>query len=560
MQLLRPEALILLLLWAPFVWWYWRKQQTNQWQKVIEPALLNALSESKAQRLSKWRQGLLPLTLLLSIIALAGPAFNTTNQKTAAQGNLYIVLDNSLSMAAEDLSPDRITRAKRMILDWANSNLFNRVSIVTYSASAHLVTPLTNDSQTLAQQISSLSPFMMPEFGNRPELAFALVKQTIESTADTSANILWISDDIAPGKVAAIRQQIPAAVSLTFVAVGTQAGSPIPLPNNQGYLTNPQTNAMVLVKADLQQMRSDAQSLGFANVALGAEPVTNRFEGLSQQMAKLQGYQEIGYWLLIPMLLLWLFDQKRGSVIASFFLVILLMPAEKTYAASLFQNKEQQAYQALEDQDYDTVQQLTSDPMLAGQAAFQAENYEEAEQFFSQSATADALFNQANTLVYQQEFDQAIKLYDQLLAQQDHDGAKKNKELVEEFLKNNSQQNQNQNQQNENDSSSEQQQNEQQQSDSQDSQQNSEQQEAEQNAEQQEQQSQSEQQEGEENESEQQESEAQQSVEQRAEQTRSDQEVESILNQLDQPNGSVLQQKFRYQYQQNPTGTDETLW
>jgi Ca-activated chloride channel family protein len=45
-----------------------------------------------------------------------------------------------------------------------------------------------------------------------------------------------------------------------------------------------------------------------------------------------------------------------------------------------------------------------------------------------------------------------------------------------------------------------------------------------------------------------------------AEQLRANQEVQAVLNQLQAPAGSLLQQKFRYQFQQNPIEPDGTLW
>ncbi|MDX1475729.1 MAG: hypothetical protein R3309_16265, partial [Reinekea sp.] len=43
-------------------------------------------------------------------------------------------------------------------------------------------------------------------------------------------------------------------------------------------------------------------------------------------------------------------------------------------------------------------------------------------------------------------------------------------------------------------------------------------------------------------------------------QMRAEQEAEAVLNQLQSNRNSLLQQKFRFQYQQNPTESDGTLW
>ena len=609
MQFVRPEAFLLLLLWLPLVYFYLRHNSQSGWQSVIAPELLRAFQQPSATSPAPWQRWLLPITLLLAIIALAGPAVPSKTQHSAAQGNLYVVLDNSLSMAAQDVSPDRLTRAKRMIQDWTQSALFDRVSVLTYSGSAHLVTPLTSDVKTMEQQLSALNPFMMPVAGNRADLAFALLQKTLQETNDSNANILWISDDINHAQLSDIQQSLPNAASLTFVADGTAAGGPIPLPNNQGYLNNPATNTMVIAKTKVDQMAADARQLGFTVRTLGADPSPARFQKIvPREIAKL-GVQEVGYWLLIPIVLLWLWQQKRGVSLLVVAVLLSINPVNKSYAASWFKNSEQQAYEALQQNDPKTALELSKDPMLAGEAAYQSGNYAEAENWFAQAETADGEFNEANSLVRQQQFQQAIKLYKDILAKQDHAGAKKNLALVEEFLKqqqndqqqsgqNSDQQNQQQqDQQQQNGQGSDQQQQNQQQQNGQgsDQQQQQNQQQNGQGSDQQQQQNQQQDsqnqqdQSGQQEQADSQDQQAQQNDEQNAEdsaaqqdqqtaehgdeqgkqqaqtmpsaeQLRSDQQVEALLNQLQQPEGSVLQQKFRYQYQQNPTQSDGTLW
>lgn len=582
MQFIRPDAFLLLLLWLPFVFFYLRRQQQSGWQSVIAPELLKAFQQPAKHSKKSWQQWLLPTVLLLAIVALAGPAVTTKNQQSAAQGNLYVVLDNSLSMAATDVSPDRLTRAKRMLRDWTQSALFDRVSVLAYSGSAHLVTPLTSDVKTMEQQLSTLTPFIMPSYGNRADLAFKLLNEKLQENADTNAHVLWISDDISKNKLNTIRQNMPAAASLTFVPVGTESGSPIPLPDGRGYLTNPDTKAMVIVKADRQQMTADAKTLGFNVIALGAEPTPTRFEKIMPKQISQLGTKELGYWLLIPIAALWLLQQKRGISLVILGCVFFAYPTEKTYAASWFKNAEQQAYEALKEGKPKDTLELSKDPMLSGEAAYQSGDYSSATELFSQAGTVEGQFNQANSLVQQQKLQEAVKLYQEILAQQDHAGAKKNLALVEEFLKQNQSQDSQNNQEQQKNENQENQQSQQQQDSSQNDQSQQKEQQPSQddrqeNDAQQDQQSADEknkpseqsekneqqhkqQQNDEQNEddltSEEQAMQAQKS----AEELRQDQEVEALLNQLENSAGSVLQQKFRYQYQQNPTDADDTLW
>ena len=556
MTLLRPEFLWLFVLWLPFTYWWLNRQQVSGWQQVIDPNLLAAFMKP-TQRKNNLTRSWLPAIALLTIVALAGPALLNSQQKTASQGNLFVILDNSLSMAATDIEPDRITRAKRMIIDWAKSGLFDKTSVITYSASAHTLTPLTRDAQTIELQLQSLNPYMMPEFGNRAELAFKLINDIISENGYATPHILWLTDDIAAAKVDAIKSNLPNYVSATLVAIGTEAGNPIPLPNNQGFLMN--GNEMVIVKADLNGIASRGRSLGFQTAQLGAQPSAELFSQLKTQSATQLGVKDFGYWFIFPIVALWLWFGRSYSAVASLLVFMFIATPNDAMAADLFKNNEQQAYSALIKGDNEQALTLSNNPMLRGQALFQSQQFEAAANEFSINASAEALFNQGNALANAGKLKEAIAAYDAALKITDIEQASKNKKLIEDFLKN---QPQEQGQQ-QGDGENQEQENDQQQNGDQNNSEQSQQQQEEQNADQpsdeesdQQAQQESEQKqdgsEGEENQ--------QQTQGLNPEEMREEQETEAVLNKL-QPNGSsLLQQKFRYQYQQNPTQTDGTLW
>jgi Ca-activated chloride channel family protein len=560
---LRPYLLLLLLLWLPLAYRLIRAGRAQSaWQKLIDPALYAVLAGQVGAR-QRVRSWLLPVLGVLIIIALAGPAQRTDSAQSINQGNLYVVLDNSLSMAGTDLLPDRLTRAKRMIADWAGSGLFDKTSVIVYSASAHLLTPLTQDVATLSTQLASLTPFLMPEFGNNAEQAFGLLKQQLAANEQPPAHILWLTDDIAAAKVAAVRQALPAAQSSTAVAVGTQAGSPIPLPNEQGYLSD--NDKLVVVATDTAGLVERASVLGFRIATLGSQPNVGLLGDRSVNSASQVAVADLGYWLLIPIaLLLVLVNRHAGASFAGGLVVLLLSTAPNSaLALDLFHNRDQQAYQALLQQSPEIALELARDPALSAQAQFQSGQFAPAAQTFIDLATPEALFNAGNALAHAGKLPEAVEAYRQSLNKAPNPAAEKNQALIESFLEQQEQQEKEQQQQDQDS-----------QSQNQDQQDDSQQSPSEDKAKQQP--SDSEQdgtpsdpaaeseaaepqpaQEQAEQEASEQEA---PSAEKTAEQLRADQEVQAILNQLQAPAGSLLQQKFRYQFQQKPIETDGTLW
>lgn len=573
MIFLRPELLLLLLPWLALCIWLF-KQQTHRsaWSQVIAPELLQALDENPTVARSK-TTGRMAVMGTLFILALSSPAIERTDAQSVSQGNLYVLLDTSLSMAGTDHAPDRLTRAKRMIDDWVNSGLFAQTSVIAYSASAHVITPLTSDAETLNTQLQPLTPFLMPEFGNRADLAFSLLNETLSRSNDTHGHILWLTDDIAANQTATIKDSLPSASSLTLVALGTETGSPIPLPNNQGYLM--QGNSMVVVATDFQNIANRGHSLGFNLTPLGALPSANLFDAASRSTTEYSGYKDIGYWLLLPLAVLVLMQLRlssshaRASLLTVLFMVGLT--PNPSDALDLFQNNNQQAYQALINQQADIAATLAKDNAIKAEALFQSGHYPESAQRFSELNTQVGYYNQGNALAFAGQLEEALTAYERSLSFGEHPEARKNKTLIEQYLKNQSKEEPSTESDAHSESESQQPSPDQNQPGSQRgaSQQNSSE------ALQPSDDTPSETQPSASTEESASDSEPLNQPTENAEPgsdkqgkpprlaveaMRTEQQTESIFNQLESQPGAVLQQKLKFQYLKNPTQADETLW
>jgi Ca-activated chloride channel family protein len=415
------------------------------------------------------------------------------------------------------------------------------------------VTPLTSDVNTLETQLQSLNPFIMPEFGNRAELAFAHAANMIEENGYSPPHLLWITDEIAQSKLQQIKAALPASISATLVAAGTSAGSPIPLPNNQGNLM--QGDNVVMVKTDAKAIVDIGADLGFKTVALGNQPAANFFESIESETIRDTGVIDLGYWLLMPIIIGWLFYSKHTSSVAGIMVFFLFLSPEQSFAAEIFKNKEQRAYDYLEINPARTLE-LTNTPSLVSEALFRQNQFEQAASALETERSTTALYNRANALAHAGKLKEALNLYTEVLKREDHESARTNKELIESFLENQpSEQSQQQGEDSDNTDSAE----------SSESNQSQQQEDSEQSDESEindsEDASENEQEsENESTQEEQAESTAEQETQLSQQEARENQETEAILNQLNAPSSSILQNKFNLQYQKNPTETDGTLW
>lgn len=560
---LRPEYFLLLIVWLPLAYFLIKKkQEISRWRSVIAPELLAALAPpSTRSRNLPW---LIPLLGLLVIIALAGPSIANGSQQTASNGNLFILLDNSLSMSSPDVPPSRLVRAQRIINDWTRSGLFDKSSVIVYSASAHTLTPLTTDSETINTQLQAVDPFLMPQFGNQPRQAFQLLQQTLENLPRTANHLLWLTDDVDQADVAGIAEFDMPFVSKTLIPIGTEEGGVMPLPNSQGPLRDSSGNAIV-TRLNNQQITQAANALGFSVGNINTQPSANLFSRLDAVRAQQVGRADIGYFLLIPIALIFLWRNSQQSLMVCFVISSLFIYSKPSYANELFQNSNQRAYEALINGDADTALNMSRRPDISAQALFDKQEFDSSAELFSQLNTADGFYNAANAKVQLGQFEEALALYEQAIELTDHQQARYNKEKLEEFLQ---QQQQQQGEQGESeqqelqdngeensDGSSDQPQQGNNQSDSDNVSPPAESQESENG-----QDTESAQNEDQNSEADGEQTGPQPNAGQQNNDARTEQAIESVLNQLESDPGSLLQRKFRYQFQQNPIDTDTLEW
>lgn len=76
-------------------------------------------------------------------------------------------------MLAADAPPDRLELARRKLLDLLEARDGAYTGVVVYAGSAHTLVPLSNDRATTVNLLQAVRPGIMPEPGNRADLAIA---------------------------------------------------------------------------------------------------------------------------------------------------------------------------------------------------------------------------------------------------------------------------------------------------------------------------------------------------------------------------------------------------
>ncbi|HNP29124.1 MAG TPA: VWA domain-containing protein [Nitrospirales bacterium] len=468
---LRPEWLwgllplfVLLLLVA-------RRGTTSQvWESVCDAHLLPHLlvgSEGTNRRM--------PLLLLgigwtVAICALAGPVWSQLPQPVfRAESALVMVLDLSRSMDAQDVTPSRLTRAKHKILDILKMREEGQTALVVYAGESFVVSPLTDDANTMVTLVQSLETELMPLQGSRTDLALGKAHELFEHLGHARGDVLLLTDGVGnPATLKAAEELRSQGVRVSVLGVGTVDGAPIPEPG--GFLKD-QDGAVVVPKLDIPSLQAIARVGGgyYATVTwddqdinrvLSSDVSTSARPSSTSEQRTTDLWREEGPWLVLLLLALALPAFRPGWI--GLLLVFMLIPqvSEAFSWENLWARPDQQGIRALEREAPEEAAALFQDPGWKGIAHYRAGKYQEAEKSFSIVDTPEGHYNRGNALANLGRYEEALASYQATLTQQpDHADAQHNLEIIKQLLDKSSSQEQGGQQSQQSDASSAQQKN-----------------------------------------------------------------------------------------------------
>lgn len=449
---LRPAWLLTLL---PMLAILWRLSRTRlragSLARICDPDLLPFLLIDRPgthrSRLSFW---LLAVGGTLAIVALAGPVWERLPVPVFRnEGALVIVLDLSNAMDAVDLKPSRLDRARYKITDLLRGRRDGQTGLVVYAGDAFTVTPLTQDTATIASQLGALSTDLSPVQGQRMDLGLQAALRLLRQAGVRSAgHVLLITSDVdasvAPTAARAVKE---AGYTLSVLGVGTEAGGPVPRGRGGlwkdagGNILIPKLNPSVLRQVAEQggglylTVTADASDVdrlaGFFDVASG------RGADTGDSHAELEQWIERGPWLVLALLPLAALAFRRGGV-CGVMLAILVFPgrSEAFEWRDLWSKPDRRAAKQFDAEQYEAAARQFEDKAWRGAAWYRAGKYQEVLQALKDVDTTESWYNQGNALAQLGQFAEAIAAYRKVLEKDPgHADAKHNKELLEQFMK-----------------------------------------------------------------------------------------------------------------------------
>jgi Ca-activated chloride channel family protein len=317
--LLVPLVIAWLLYSSPF-------RQHGQEAKYADPELMPYLSGMATTRSVRSRRPLLAWVVVWSLLsmAMAGPRWDFRQMNPFDPGaDLVILLDISRSMDVADVNPSRLDRARHEIQDLIRSNPGMSVGLIAFATIAHVVTPITEDGESLLRQLPAISTDLVRLQGSRLSDAIDRATQLLDGQGeDVAHNILLISDgDFAEtGIEQKVSELYERGTRFHILAVGTGSGGPVP-----GVMAANREPVLSWVDEDKLRQLADAGGGKFRLAGYRADDIDDIFAAImshakTKQNEKLQTlvWNEYYYWLLVPAILMLLFLFRPGAGASNF--------------------------------------------------------------------------------------------------------------------------------------------------------------------------------------------------------------------------------------------------
>jgi Ca-activated chloride channel family protein len=233
-----PEYLNLLYL-IPVViglFWFLNRNRKQLLKRFADVDLHKTLfpTESSIKRWVKFAVIILAFACL--VFAAANPQVGTKMQEVKQTGiDVFILLDVSYSMNAEDIKPSRLEKAKYQISNLINKLRGDRIGLIIFAGQAYVQIPLTTDYSAANLFLSAVDVNSVPSQGTAIASAINLAVASFDSLS-TDKVIIAITDgeDHEGDVVQAVENATSRKIKIYSIGLGSSGGAPIPIYNKYG--------------------------------------------------------------------------------------------------------------------------------------------------------------------------------------------------------------------------------------------------------------------------------------------------------------------------------------
>ncbi|MFK8268982.1 vWA domain-containing protein [Capnocytophaga cynodegmi] len=309
---------IIAFMFLVFVFSQIRKKRKQK--HFADEKLLKRLAPNRSSFKPWLKFSFLAVIIVLLCIALANPKIGTKIETVKREGvDVVFAIDVSKSMLAEDVAPNRLEKAKRLVFETMSQLKGDRIGIVAYAASAYPQLPLTTDHSAAKMFLQSMNTDMLSSQGTAIQEAIRMGSNYFDENLPTSRILVIISDgeDHEMGATEIATEALNQGITIYTIGVGSQKGAPIPIKegNTQTYKRD-RNGEVVITHLNRELLEQIAQNAGGKyingdNTKEAVEEIVKILDGTEKsefETQKFVDYKDQFQWFLAGALLLLILD------------------------------------------------------------------------------------------------------------------------------------------------------------------------------------------------------------------------------------------------------------
>jgi len=245
---------------------------------------------------------LLMLAFSSLIFAICNLQTGSKTQEVKREGaDIIVCLDVSNSMLAQDLSPNRLERAKFALEKMIDKLQGDRLGIIVFAGEAYVQLPITTDYSAAKLFLGGINTQMVPAQGTNIGAAIRKALEGFSKDAEKNKTIVVITDgeNHEPEAIEAAEEAAKAGVIANCIGVGSETGVPIPILSNgvvQGYRKDKDGNTVVtkLNKEVLQEIagKTDGIFVQATNADIGLNAILDKLAQLDKKQIDTKMYTD----------------------------------------------------------------------------------------------------------------------------------------------------------------------------------------------------------------------------------------------------------------------------
>lgn len=296
------------------LYWFTVQKQSKILEKFAGVKMHDVLFPLRSKLKASVKFGITLFAIALIIVALANPQVGTKIEDMKQIGiEVYILLDVSKSMGAEDIKPSRLEKAKFEIAKLIQKLQGDKIGLVVFAGQAFIQFPLTSDYSAANLFLNAVDFNSVPQPGTAIGPAIDLALKSFRYDDGTKKAIVVITDgeDHEGSIESALDEAKSKEVSIYSIGFGSPAGVPIPIYDDsgvqRGYKKDNEGN-IVLTKLDENILKTisektDGKYYRGSNTEDELEAIYNDLAKIQQSeygSKRITEYEDRFYYFLFP--------------------------------------------------------------------------------------------------------------------------------------------------------------------------------------------------------------------------------------------------------------------